>query len=609
MDLSKFHCSGWATRNDLLCADGRTIKRNAFKDNDGSTVPVFWNHDHSKQEAVLGHALLENRDEGVYAYVTFNETENGKHARHLVEHGDIRSFSIYANKLKQIANDVIHGTIRELSLVPAGANPGATIDFVMAHGDEDGESFEANYDESAIMLYHSVEKAEKKVEKEEDSKEDSKEESKEEDNRTIADVVDTMNEEQKTAMYALIAEALESKVSDDDDSDEEESKGGKDDMKHNVFENDEMKTGAALSHSDQASILELAKQSFVGSLQTALKIYAEEHKDTLAHGFDEIEKLFPDFKEVYPGAPELLERDMGWVGAVMKKTHKSPLSRIRTTQADARIAELRAKGYQTKGDQKTLSANIKLLSRTTDPQTIYRKDELNRDDIVDITDFDVVSYQWNVMLHNMQEDLARAIMIGDGREDGDPDKIHEDHIRPIFTDEDLYAIHTEVDFEAVKAELQGTDAGANFGENFIKAEALVNAALYGREKYKGTGTPDYYCTPHALNVMLLARDRNGRRIYDSKADLAAALNVNEIFTAEQFEGATRTTKEGDVKKLLGIFVNLVDYQIGATKGGEITKFDQFDIDFNKHKYLMEARCSGALTKTYSAIVVEEPVNA
>ena len=336
-----------------------------------------------------------------------------------------------------------------------------------------------------------------------------------------------------------------------------------------------------------------------------MEIYAEEN--SLQHGIDQIEQLFPEYKDVKPGAPELLERDQTWVGVVMNKAHKSPISRIRTRQADARAAELRAKGYK-KGNQKTLSANIKLLSRTTDPQTVYRKDELHRDDILDITDFDVVSYQYGIMRRNLEEDIAMAILIGDGREDVDPDKISEDHIRSIWHDDELYTIHADVDIAAARAELQGTDTNKHFGDNYIYAEAIITAALYARERYKGSGSLDFFCTPHLLNVMLLARDLNGRRIYDSKSDLAAALNVNAIYTGEQFEGKTRTADEDQTKKLLGLFVNMADYQIGSTKGGEITKFNQFDIDFNKEKYLLETRLSGALTKVYSAIALEEPVN-
>lgn len=378
-------------------------------------------------------------------------------------------------------------------------------------------------------------------------------------------------------------------------------------MKHNVFDNDAIERGNVLTHSDQESIIALAKQNNVGSLQTAIGIFNEENDVTLKHGIDDIEQLFPDYKDVRSGAPELIERDQTWVGEVMRKTHKSPISRIRTRQADARGEDLRAKGYKQKGAEKTVSGNIKLLSRTTDPQTVYRKDALHRDDIIDIVDFDVVGYQYGVMKQNLLEDIALATMVGDLRDDGDPDKISEEHIRPIWKDDELYTIHYDIDIAKAKAELQGSNTNANFGDNYIYAEALVTAALYSREQYKGSGNLEFYCTPHLLNVMLLARDLNGRRIYDSKAELAKALNVSNIITAEQFEGLVRTTSDSKKKKLLGIFVNLADYQHGSTKGGEITRFEQFDIDFNQNKYLIETRLSGALTRIKSAIALEEDV--
>lgn len=608
----EFDFSGWATRNDLLCGDGRTIRKNAFKDNDGQTVPLIWNHDHTTSEAVLGHALLENRDEGVYAYCTFNDTENGQNAKKLVHNGDVRSLSIYANKLKQIGGDVIHGSIRELSLVLAGANPGAYIDFVMAHGegDEEGEALYASYDESALVVRHAQEP--KKEDKQEDAavaEETKKEESTkvEESEKTVKEVFDSMTEEQQTVVYAIVGQAVEDALN------EKNNENGGKDMKQNVFDNDERNNEGVLSHADQKAILALAKQSNVGSLKAAMSIYAEENN--LAHGFvdddgnDAIATLFPDYKDVKPGAPELLERDQSWVASVMKKAHKSPISRIRTRQADARANELRAKGYNDRKNAKSLSGDIKLIMRTTDPQTVYRRDELHRDDIIDITDFDVVAYQKVVMKHNLEEDIALAALIGDGREDVDPDKIHENHIRSIWNDEELYTIHKDVDIEAAREELQGSNTGANFGENYIYAEAIITAALYAREQYKGKGTPDFYCEPHLLNVMLLARDLNGRRIYDTKEELAKALNVGEIHTVEQMAGKTRTDKAGKVHKLLGIFVNMANYQFGSTKGGEITNFENFDIDFNKYKYLMETRVSGALTEIASAIALEEPVNA
>ena len=602
--MDKWDFSGWATRNDLLCGDGRTIRKNAFKDNDGDTVPLIWNHDHSNQDAVLGHALLENRDDGVYAYCKFNEeTEQGRTGKKLVEHGDVRSLSIYANKLKQIGNDVIHGSIKELSLVLAGANPGAYIDFVMAHGDEEGDAVIANYDENALVIYHSDYKETKEEEKvaEEAKKTEESEE-------TVADVFNTLTDKQKNVVYAMLGQALEhSDESDEDDESEEESEGGNETMKHNVFDQEEAVEGGVLSHADQESIITMAKQNNIGTLQMALKTYSEQNKNTLAHGIDEIESLFPDYKTLGTGAPETLERDQTWVGRVMRGTHKSPISRIRTRLADARGDDLRAYGYKQKGNEKKIPGNVKLLKRTTDPQTIYRKDAMHRDDIIDITDFDVVAYQWGIMRRNLEEEIARAIMIGDGRDEGDEMKIAEEHVRSIWNDDDLYTIHYDVDVAAARAEIQGTDTNSYFGENYIYSEAIVNAALYSREKYKGSGSLELYCTPHLLNIMLLARDRNGRRIYSSKSDLAAALNVTAINTVEQFEGQIRTDKDGNKKKLLGLFVNLADYQIGATKGGEITKFDQFDIDFNQYKYLIETRISGALIRPFSAIALEEPV--
>ena len=588
--------SGWATKNNLRCSDGRTIMKDAFKHNDGQTVPLVWNHQHNAPENVVGHALLENRNEGVYTYCSFNDTESGTVAKALVQHGDITALSIYANQLRQNGANVIHGEIREVSLVHAGANPGAFIDSVMAHGD--GSDEEAIiYTGEELTLAHSAETEETKSKKSESS----------EDEETVADVFNTLTEKQKTVVYALIGQALEDKENSDD------KKGEDNKMKHNVFDSDNgTQQGGTLCHSDMVNIINLAKSNSVGSLQDAIGIYME-NNTSLSHGFDDIDQLFPEYKDVRPGAPELLQRDQGWVSTVMQKAHKSPISRIRTRQIDARdllgTAGLRGYGYddEKRNKAKVAAGNVKLLKRTTDPQTVYRKDALHRDDIIDITDFDVVEYQYSIMRQNLNEEIATAIMIGDGRTDGDDNKISEEHIRSIWNDDELYTIHVDVDFEQAKSELQGTGTGTYFGENYVYAEAIITAALYSREKYKGTGTPDFFCTPHLLNIMLLARDRNGRRIYESKSDLAKALNVGEIYTAEQFEGKTRTTTKNEVKKLLGIFVNLADYQIGSTKGGEITKFNQFDIDFNQEKYLIETRISGALTRVYSAIALEEPV--
>ncbi len=597
--MSNYDFSGYATRNDLLCQDGRTIRQNAFVDNDGCEVPLVWNHEHNDPNAVLGHAVLENRKDGVYAYGIFNDTEQGQMAKKLVQKGDVKSLSIWANQLKQIGNDVIHGNIRELSLVLAGANPGAYVDFVMAHSVEEEDTLYASYDEN-IMLYHSADESEKKEDKQEMA-DNAKSQEDNSDDKTVEDVINTMNEEQKNVLYTLIGMARE------DGADDEDEKGGNGNMKHNVFDNeDDTRQSNVLSHSDEQQIISLAKQTGVGSLKAAMEIFAEE-SGTLAHGVfgDETEKLFPEYELLKKGEPETLERDQSWIGHVISGIHKSPISRIRTRQADARIAELRAKGYQKKGSYKQEMADIKLIGRTTDPQTIFIKADMHRDDITDIVDFDVVGYQWRLMRHILDEELALAALIGDSRDEADPDKIHEEHIRSIWNDNDLYCIHQSIDYEEMKTKLNGTNTGANFGEEYIKAEATIAAALYAREKYKGSGSLDYYCTPHALNVMLLARDLNGRRIYSSKADLAAALNVENIYTVEQFEGKTREVTSGGTKKLVGLFVNLGDYQFGSTKGGEITKFDDFDMDFNRYKYMLETRLSGSLTKLYSAIALEE----
>lgn len=606
----KYDFGGWATRNDLTCTDGRVIKKDAFKSQNGLTVPLVWMHNHNDPNNVLGFAHLENRDDGVYAYCEFNETENGKTAKELVKHGDVRSLSIFANQLKQTGKDVIHGIIREVSLVLAGANPGAFIDDVLAHGDGETDGLIIGYDEM-IMGY-----LEHSDDKELDQKESSENEKQgeEKSDKLMEEVFDTLTEEQKTVVYAMIGDAAErGSVSEN----EEESKGGDETMKHNVFENDQRDNKNYLSHADQEAILKLAKTSNVGSFQTALEIYANDNAlqhDALASGFAQtgdgnVSWLFPEYKDVRPGAPELITSDQGWITTVMNKVHKSPISRIRTSQVDIRnIDTLRAKGY-TKGKQKLQAGNFKLVRRTTDPQTVYVKNALHRDDIVDITDFDYVAYLYNIDRMNLNEELATAIMLGDGRDDGDEGKIDPEHIRPIWTDDDLYTIHVDLDIAAAKKELQGTNTGANFGENYIIAEAMINTVLYARESYKGTGTPDLFITPHMLNQMLLARDQNGRRIYSSKAELATALNVGSINTAEQFEGKTRTTSDHKKKKLVAIVANLADYSLGATKGGEITHFTQFDIDFNQEKSLLETRCSGALTRVYAAIAIEEDVTA
>lgn len=599
----KYDFGGWATRNDLECADGRVIKRDAFKAQNGQTVPLVWMHNHADPANVLGLAHLENRDEGVYAYCEFNDTESGETAHKLVKHGDVRSLSIFANQLKQAGSDVLHGIIREVSLVLAGSNPGAFIDDVVVHCD--GESgIILGYDEMiTAFLEHADNSDEEKV----DEPVNDDIEKQKDNGKTIEDVFDSLTEEQKKVVYAIIGSIV-------DDS-EKESKGGDDDMKHNVFDNEQQESKGYLSHAAQEEILKMAKSSQIGTFQNAFELYADNNAlqhDALASGFTQsgtgnVTSLFPEYAEVRPGAPELITSDQGWISTVMNKVHKSPISRIRTSQVDIRnIDTLRARGYS-KGKQKKQAGNFKLVRRTTDPQTVYIKDALHKDDIVDITDFDYVSYLYKIDRMMLNEELATAIMLGDGRDDGDEGKISADHIRPIWTDDDLYTIHTDIDVAKAKKEIQGSNTGVNFGENFIIAEAMVNTILYAREDYKGTGTPDLYIAPHRLNQMLLARDNNGRRIYNSVAELATALNVGSINTAEQFENKIRTTSDGKKKKLVAIVANLADYSLGATKGGEITHFTQFDIDFNQEKSLLETRCSGALTRVYSAIAIEEDV--
>ena len=616
--MEKYDFSGWATKNDLQCSDGRIIRKDAFKHCDGMTVPLVWNHNHDDPYRVVGNARLENRNEGVYAYGTFNDTDLGKTAKVYVQHGDITQLSIYANQLKQQGPNVLHGAIREVSLVLAGANPGACIETVLQHGEEvDDEG--VIYTGEDITLSHSEEESEVKetensevIEHSEEVKEDKTvaDNAKE---KTVQEVFDEMTPEQKNVVYAMVGAALEG-----DDADDDNDEGGKESMKHNVFENDATQ-GNVLTHSDQEEILKMAKSSTVGSFQAALSQYAEENELTHAAapvgGFQQtgaegeltVDALFPEYKDLKPGAPELITNDQGWISVVMSKVHKSPISRIRTGQVDIRnIDALRAKGYK-KGEEKKYTGNFKLVRRTTDPQTIYVKNSLHRDDIVDITDFDYVQYLYNIDRMMLNEEMATAIMFGDGRDDGDEAKISPEHIRPIWLDDDLYTLHVELDVAAMKAELQGTETGAYFGDNFVRAEALINKVLYARENFKGSGTPDCFIHPHELNVMLLARDRNGHRMYSSKSELAAALNVGNIYTVEQMQGKTRKGADGKDKKLLCIIANLSDYSLGATKGGEVTHFTQFDIDFNQQKSLLETRCSGALTKVYSAIAIEEPV--
>ena len=613
--MEGYDFSGYATRNDLKCSDGRTIRRDAFKDCDGKRVPLVWNHQYDDITNTLGHAILENRADGVYCYCYFNDTENGQDAKKIVQHGDITALSIYANHLRQKDGNVLHGQIREVSLVYAGANPGASIQEVIRHGELQeeeaviftGENFE---------LYH----ADKDDNQDKGAKEmaEEKKPQEEKSEKTVADVFNTLTEEQKTVVYALIGQALEEAQGENNEEGDEKP------VKHNVFDQEEMNNDTVLCHADQVEILSTAKK--VGSLKAAIELYAADndlsHADSdesedvttnLVSGFVEesLNVLFPEYKDVRPGMPELITYDQGWISTVMKGVHKTPFSRIRTRQVDIRnIDAIRAKGYK-KGDKKALSGNYAEARRTTDPQTVYVKSALNRDDILDITDFDYVAYQYNIDRLMLNEELATAIMLGDGRADDDPDKIKPDHIRPIWTDDELYVIHKDVDIEAAREELQGAETASFFGDNFCYAEAIVESALYAREQYKGSGNMTFFCEPHLLNVMTLARDMNGHRLYKNKGEVVAALNIKDVQTVEQFANKTRvaTVTENGVqvqktKQLLGIFVNMDDYSVGATKGGEITHFNQFDIDFNQHKSLLETRCSGALTRIKSAIVLE-----
>lgn len=613
--MEQFDFRGWATKSNVKCSDGRTITSDAFKHNDGKRVPLVWNHQHDIPENVLGWAILKHCAEGMYAYCKFNDTKSGQNAKLLVQHGDVTQLSIYANRLKQdSAKNVMHGEIREVSLVLAGANPKAFIESVsFAHGDGDEGDEVVIYTGEDFVLAHADEDPESKEDK------NMAEEAKKNENgeKTVKEVWDGIlaktTEEEQTVIYAMIGQAAN-----------EAGAGNKeeDNMKHNAFYGDqgeEMMAGSAMmgepvvSHSDLREIIKLAKSSGVGSLRDAFRIYAEEtENDVLQHGFvdedgeDAINYLYPEYKDVKSGMPEVINRDQGWVTVVMNKTHKSPMSRIRTRQIDARDASLRGRGFK-KGQQKKLNGNTKLLKRTTDPHTIYVKDQLDRDDMVDITEFDVVAYKYGEMTLNLKEEMALAIMVGDGREDDDQDKIPEDKIRPIWKDDELFTIHVDLDIAKAKQELQGTNTAANFGVNYIYAEAVLMSMLYARENYKGTGTPDFFCAPHLVNVMLCARDLNGRRIYDTVDDIAKALNVGKIHTAEQFSNLVRTDDDGKQHKLLGLMVSLEDYTVGATKGGQITRFQQFDIDFNREKFLIESRSSGALTRIKSAIALEELV--
>lgn len=614
--------SGWATRNDLKCSDGRVIRHNAFKENDGIQVPLVWNHQHNDPRNVLGHAWLENREEGVYTYGFFNDTESGEIGKALVKHGDIKALSIYANQLRQNGSDVIHGCICEVSLVHKGANPGAFIDSMLAHGENSDEEA-IIYTGLPLVLAHADDTSDddKKDADKKDEPESKPDEKKDGDDETIADIIGTMNEKQQNAMYYMVTKALEGKSEGESDKDSEDpdkkSESNKEEtiMKHNVFDNDKQDNKNVLSHAAQGEILKLAKSPNVGSLQTAMKIYAEEnelqHADITISGFAQtgngnVSTMFPEYVEAHPGrTPELITNDMGWVDAIMAKTQKIPHGRVRTSHVDIRnIDALQAKGYQ-KGNKKNLAGNYALVRRTTDPQTVYVTSELHRDDVTDIEDFDYVQFQYGIDQISLKETLAVATMLGDDRPDSDPEKIFPDKIRPIWTDDELYTIHKDVDFDAMAEELQGSNTEQYFGESFIYAEAMVTALRKARKDFRGTGKPDLFITTDMHNTMILARDRNGRRIYETDTELAAALGVANIYEVTQFEGKVRTDAKGKKHKLHAICVNMADYGYGASKGGDVTHFTDFDIKFNQLQSLLETRKSGQLTRIKSAIVIEE----
>ena len=571
----KYDFSGWATRNDIRCSDGRTIRKGAFAEQDGTTVPLVWNHNHVDADNVLGHAILENRDQGVYAYCFFNDTKQGNNAKELVTHGDICSLSIFANQLKQNGGDVIHGAIREVSLVLAGANPGAKIENIMAHGDNSEEEAIIYNDSDEINLAHSEEK-----EKMEENKE-----------KTVKDVIDSMTEEQRNVMYALIGEAIEStkNESDDDQSNEEENQ-----MKHNAFENEDQtkkEETETLSHSEFMEIVSEAKRK--GSMKDAFLDHNITEIPYLAHSITNVGNLFPESKAV-SRVPEVVDRDQTWVGNVMASVKHTPFSRVKSFYANITADEARAKGY-VKGAKKAEEV-ITALKRTTDPQTVYKLQKMDRDDIIDITDFDVVAWLKGEMRGKLDEEIARAILIGDGRSSSSADKVDPLKIRPVYQDDATYTIKRIL-----------TRAAKDDDSAFAKA--FIKDVVKSRKEYKGSGNPTLYTTEDMLTSMLLIEDTTGRVIYDTIEKLKTALRVRDIVTVPVMENVGREDTPGQKKwNLLGILVNLNDYNVGADKGGSVNMFDDFDINYNKYEYLIETRCSGALVKPYSAITFEEEIS-
>lgn len=580
--------SGWATRNDLKCSDGRVIRRDAFKHDDGIKVPLVWNHQHNDPRNVLGHAWLENRPEGVYTYGFFNDSESGEIGKILVKHGDICALSIYANQLQQRGCDVLHGEIREVSLVHAGANPGAFIDSMLKHG-EDSDDEAIIYTGMPLYLSHSdadkqKDKADDGEKKETSEKKDDPEKKTDSDEeKTVADVINSMTEEQKNVMYAMIGQAMEDKGESDlesEDNNDDDSKGGTNTMKHNVFDKDDRQKENVLVHSDGSEVSSEEISTIFGDI----KRYGSLKDSVLAHGIDNVDYLFPD-AQTLANTPEFIQRDTGWVKKVMSGVHHTPFSRIKSIFADITEDDARAKGYF-KGKLKKEEV-FGLLKRTTTPTTVYKKQKMDRDDVVDITDFDVVAWLKSEMRMMLDEELARAYLIGDGRLASSDDKINEQNIRPILKDEELYTIQATVSVQSSATEDD-------------KAREFIRTAIKARKNYKGSGQPTLYTTEDILTDCLLLTDTTGRDLYTDVAQLAKKLRIKEIVTVPVMEGVNG--KNGGA--LMGIIVNLADYNVGADHGGAVNMFDDFDIDYNQQKYLIETRCSGALIKPYSAIALE-----
>lgn len=700
----EYDFGGYATKNDIVCTDGRIIRANAFKHNDGQKVPIVWQHDYSTPENILGYGILENRPDGVYIYGSFNDSNMAKIAKHNVEHGDITSMSIKAIQCRQNGNEVLQGNIKEVSLVVGGANSGAKIDTVIKHDDSDevemiislGNSgldvFAHDFDESIYDDPDDLEDEEDLDDEEEDDDdeeedddeyEDEDDEEDEEDiehtdeQKTVKDILNEFSEEEKNVMYFIIGKFLEKSGVDIEQSDETKNQNEemsntsgsaesnktvediinkmskekqdvmyyiigevlsdagvdienikKDEVEHSmskrrIFEdkNGEIihdNEGGVLSggdvvltHDDEVAIMNLAKRDKSSSFKETAKDYLKEkyglEDDSFAHGVfsdGDLEYLHPDYKLVKEGEPDTYAYSQVWVEAIMNKVGKSPKSRLRVRVIDAKTKMLKAKGYM-KGKAKTNIGNVKLLNRTVDPQTVYVKDDIHRDDVIDITDFDIAVYENKILQMILKQELALAFLVGDGRDEGDPDKIYEEHIKPIWTDDELFTIHKDLDLEAMKAKLQGTETNKYFGEEFILIEAFIETLRMARIDYNGSGDLDMFCTPTIVNKMMLARDRNGRRIYNTMEELKSALNVRNIYEVELLDGLVRTDSEMARHNLHAIFVNFADYETGSNKGGQITSFEDFDIDFNQLKYLKETRLSGMLSRIKSAIVIEE----